>query len=300
MRLADIGAPNQKSFPLALLGGDRDLAREIQGRLQLAGLLDPSPDGQFGPISNWALRAFCERAGLPQDKGLTPAIADALLASSVTDVFPLQPEDDLAGRIIRGMQTKGYFITRHPRCINIVYVEGCDTAGQPNDNAPNRFNDIRTVISVNEAGKPALVGAWQATTEPGDFYTKPENWLDPNGPAHIALDQFKAWVVGTHMAGTNGAHEALVQRARIRVHRDANADFRRAGDKIFTLDSSINQHHGFNKANDQVGNTSAGCLVGRRIGEHQQFMDIVKQDDRYLASHAYMFMTTVMTFSDLG
>jgi hypothetical protein len=72
--------------------------------------------------------------------------------------------------------------------------------------------------------------AWDGTTEPGMFWTL--NPLNPNGAARIAFGQYKAWIVGTHLAGTKSAHEALVQVSPVSVHLDLNKDFKRTNDKI--------------------------------------------------------------------
>ena len=66
----------------------------------------------------------------------------------------------------------GFWIARHPDCVNIVYVEGMDGDGTPNDDAPDAFNDLRLLLRINKAGNPEIVASWQATTEPGTYYTK--------------------------------------------------------------------------------------------------------------------------------
>ena len=49
--LADIasGAP---PVPLALIGSDQALTRQVQQRLGEIGLVDPPANGNFGPVSN--------------------------------------------------------------------------------------------------------------------------------------------------------------------------------------------------------------------------------------------------------
>ncbi|HEY8521612.1 MAG TPA: hypothetical protein VIN61_16185 [Gammaproteobacteria bacterium] len=118
--------------------------------------------------------------------------------------------------------------------------------------------------------------------------------LDPRGAARIAFGQYKAWSVGTHMAGKPSAHEALVQTAPIRVHRDLNEDFERVGDQSFEGVFGINQHWGYDLPKSDIGKAGAGCLVGRTKSGHRRFMQLCKADARYVANHGYRFMTAVL------
>jgi hypothetical protein len=42
--------------------------------------------------------------------------------------------------------------------------------GTLNDNALNVWNDLRIVIDFRD-GKPKIIGCWEATTNPGKYYT---------------------------------------------------------------------------------------------------------------------------------
>ena len=137
------------------------------------------------------------------------------------------------------------------------------------------------------------MGRWDATTEPGKYYTSVRK-IDPRGAARIAFGQYKAWSVGTHRAGTRTAHEALVQTAPISVFRDLNEDFERQGDEEASGLFGINQHWGYDLPKSDIGRASAGCLVGRTKSGHRAFMALCKADPRYVASNGYRFMTTVM------
>jgi hypothetical protein len=79
------------------------------------------------------------------------------------------------------------------------------------------------------------------------------------------------------------------------VHRDLNQDFSRAGDKTEAgSDFAINQHWGYDNPRDDLGRSSAGCLVGRTKTAHREFMRTVKSDPRYLANNGYRFMPAVL------
>jgi hypothetical protein len=190
------------------------------------------------------------------------------------------------------MQAAGHWLCRHPDCVNIVYIEGMDPDGVRNIDEPNVFNDLRLVLRINRAGNPQVVETWEATTEPGKHFTIKK--LDSRGAARIVFGQYKAWSVGTHMSGRPSAHEALVQTAPIRVHRDLNEDFERTGDAVFDGLFGINQHCAFDIPKSDIGRASAGCLVGRTMAGHRAFMALCKADPRYTANNSYRFLTAVL------
>jgi hypothetical protein len=298
MTLEDIaaGAP---PVPLAVIGGDKGLTRQVQERLGAIGLLDPPADGSFGPVSLWAIAQFLRKIGAAAATTLDANAAKTLLSNEATALFPLHTPDSLAGRVVRAMEAAGHWLCRHPDCVNIVYVEGMDRDGTPNIDEPNMFNDLRLVLRVNRAGNPETVEAWEATTEPGKHYTLIEK-LDPRGAARIAFGQYKAWSVGTHMVGRPTAHEALVQTAPIKVHRDLNQDFERTGDALFDGLFGVNQHWGFDMPKSDIGRASAGCLVGRTKAGHRAFMVLCKTDPRYMANNSYRFLTAVLPANALA
>jgi hypothetical protein len=293
MTLEDIASGARPPVAVAVIGGDLQLCRQVQDRLAQFGILDPPADGHFGPVSQWALGQFMRRVGTPNKPSLDPSTATSMLQSSAQDLFPLNPTASLAGQITQGLIAGDHWICRHPDCVNIVYVEGLDANGTPNDDAPNIFNDLRLALRISKAGHPEIVGAWEATSEPGRFHTIVKK-LDPRGAARIAFGQYKAWAVGTHNVGKKSAHEALVQTKPIKVHRDLNEDFERTGDAVIEGVFGINQHSGFDQPKQDIGATSAGCLVGRTKTGHREFMALCKTDARFVASHGYCFMTAVM------
>lgn len=283
--------------PLLHIGGDVPLTREIQSRLGEIGLLDPPADGQFGPVSQWATGQFLKQADLAGKTVIDAEVARALLNNSADDLFPVKPTRTLAGRLVQTLQSKGHWISRHPDCVNIIYVEGMDDDGKANDNAPNVFNDLRLVLKINRSGIPTIVNEWEGTTEPGMFFEmNPETEL---GAARIAFGQYKAWVVGTHKPNSKSAHEALVQAAAINIFRDLDKNFNRTGDRLFNGIFGINQHWGFDLPKTDVRNASAGCLVGRTKTGHREFMSIVKDDARFQVSRGYRFMTAVLPAADV-
>lgn len=260
----------------------------IQKRLIDIGVLDPPVDGVFGAISEWALAAAHIR-----DTPIAEHIDHILKLLDEKQSLPLKPGANLAGRIVRAMQKHHYWINRHPSCFNIVYIEGMDSNGKANANKPNTFSSLRIILRVKADGTPEIVDWWHATTQPSKYWTmKPMN---PRGAARIAFGQFKCWSVGMH----NKNHEALVQTAVLPVYRDKKKLFKRYGEKHVGI-FGINQHWGYDLPMHNLGNSSAGCLVGRTRNGHREFMKLVKNDARYKASHgSYRFMTTVMPAAEV-
>lgn len=290
-------AGSSAAAPLAGIGADKALATEIQQRLAVVGLLDPPADGVFGPVSLWAIGQFLKKIGTSTKTMVDAEVAQALLDSDLSELFPVRLPDTLAGRVVRALQQNGHWLSRHPDCVNVVYVEGLDSDGSLNDDAPNVFNDLRLLLRINRAGNPEIVEAWESTTEPGKHFTI--NKEDARGAARIAFGQYKAWSVGTHKLGKPSAHEALVQTAPIRVFRDLNEDFERTGDAVFEGIFGINQHWGFDFPKSDIGIASAGCLVGRTKAGHRGFMALCKDDPRFAANNSYRFTTAVMPATDL-
>lgn len=201
---------------------------------------------------------------------------------------------DLADRIIKYMLVKSYKVATGQRQYNIVYLEGMNLDGSLNADLPNIFNDRRLIIQVLD-GKPSIIGNWEATTEPGGRYTYQP--MNPKGAARIAFGQYTAWAVGMH--GYANRHEALVQVASVKVHRDFNKDFKRTGDRTDIGLFAINQHWGYDLPINNIANASAGCLVGRTTAGHREFMQLVKGDSRYERDRSHIFTTTVIAGDDL-
>ena len=293
MNLDEFSRTRQRPLSLPALAADKELAHDIQGRLAALGVLDPYVDGKFGPVSTWALGAFAERVKINFRFELSPELAMVLLRADAQATFPLLPGDGLAARVVGALQRRGYWIARGPGAANIVYIEGLDLDGSANENAPNVFNDLRMIIKVAPNGAPNIEGMWEATTEPGRFYT--QHPLDRGGAARIAFGQHKAWSVGFH----RNDHEALVQTDDLAFYRDLNKDYQRKGDRLFTSMIGLNQHWGYDLPRGDIGHSSAGCLVGRTPQGHREFMKIIKADPRYEVSRGYKFMSTVISASAL-
>jgi hypothetical protein len=257
--------------------------KEAQQHLTRLRLLDPPADGQWGQQSIAALREFQLTSKL-----LIGNLDDKtkLALARAPDVV-IECENDLAGRIVRHMLAQGYWVPAGNQLYSIVYVEGMGVDGTLNSDDPNEWNDARFVIEVI-GGTPRIVGAWSATTEPGDHYTYYP--MNPGGAFRIRFGQYQAWQMGLH--GNSDPHEALIQVNLIKGFRDFNQDFMRIGDQVEEGLFGVNQHWGYDMK--KVGVASAGCLVGCSRRGHREFMDILRQDRRYRTNSRYTFFTAIL------
>jgi hypothetical protein len=175
---------------------------------------------------------------------------------------------------------------------NIFYVQGMFPNGIQNDNAPNRFNDSRFLVEVNPT--PRLVGAWEASIEPGSHYTKQP--MNSQGTAQIQVPgHYKAWRIGKH----KNRELALVQVAPVDIIRDKNRNGKLdEGDEKEYSQIGVNQH----SASDQklVDSASAGCPVGRTSKGHQEFMSFLQKDVDYKNNKSFTFSTSFIPAKELN
>jgi len=186
-----------------------------------------------------------------------------------------------ARSIIAYMESQGYDVFRNPGEVNIIHVRN-------GSKARDLFEDRRIIIQfVN--GNPVITGDWAETTKPGLAIVR--NPINPKGAFAIALGQYKAWQIGTHVGGSGRhAHEALIQTgAPVSGYRDTN------GDGVFDAPDQgwfgINIHAPWSDGS-QVWDRSAGCLVVAKQQDHQVFMGQVKKDPRFLADSGFVFTST--------
>lgn len=183
-------------------------------------------------------------------------------------------------RMIAICEKAGYKIFKNPGELNIIYIEGLSMGYsiEKNQDQLDGWNDIRMLVDFFDA-RPRILFWQNATTEPGRSATMSAAARKRGGVARITFGQhLECWQIGMH----KGKHEALVQVATIKVHRDADRNGIRTGDPI-DYATGINQHTTSPTFRGQnVGNWSEGCLVGRNYRLHKRFMAMLKTDIRYL------------------
>jgi hypothetical protein len=287
------------NFEIRLSGDDDNLLRFAKAMFRFEA-------GQPTPLSNAQIRyGFVIGRNGGKLPAAPPNVGAAFKPAPATDAA-------LARRIVAAMEHIGAQVDRGEGELNIVYVEGMNLDGTPNDNAIDKWNDLRCVVGFDrsgvkdargraDAGIPVLMFKCDATTEPGLYYDRIQPIGGPKGAALIALGQQRCWQVGIHHPG--GPQEALVQTgAAVSIYRDYDRSFRRQAGHISTGWYGINQHgtrEGSDGAPSSIGRWSAGCLVARRFADHKAFMALVKSDPRYRADHQYVFATTVLSAEDV-
>jgi hypothetical protein len=197
----------------------------------------------------------------------------------------------IAAALVDYAKTKNWEIRTGQGKYNIFYVQGMFPSGVKNENTPNQFNDSRFLVEVNPT--PRLVGAWEASIEPGNHYTKQP--MNPQGTAQIQVPgQYKAWRIGKH----KNRELALVQVAPVDIIRDTNRNGKAdEGDEKSHSQIGANQH----SASDQkvVDDASAGCPVGRTSKGHQEFMNFLQKDTDYQKNSNFIFSTGFIAAKEL-
>ena len=195
--------------------------------------------------------------------------------------------DKIAAALVDYARKQNWEVRTGEKRYNIFYVQGMFPNGIQNDNAANKFNDSRFLVEVNPT--PRLVGAWEASIEPGNYYIKQP--MNASGAAQIQVPgQYKAWRVGKHKV----RELALVQVAPVDIIRDKNRNGKvDEGDKKEHSLIGANQH----SASDQqfVDAASAGCPVGRTSKGHQEFMRFLQEDADYKANKNFTFPTSFIS-----
>lgn len=206
----------------------------------------------------------------------------------------------IANQIFNYMQYKKLHFDRNPEHVNIIYVEGVNEDLQPNGDRIDFWNDRRLVIQCDKWGQPQILLNVACTTEPGLAATNSAAAKKRGGVARVQFGQFTAWRVGFHQQTRLGtSHPALVQVMPLNVHRDANQDGIRPGDKILPA-WGINQHGTRLNLNPaRVGMWSEGCLVGRDWPDHIRFMELIQTDACYKKSKTHIFTTTILNGTEM-
>lgn len=191
-----------------------------------------------------------------------------------------------ARAVYQHMLARGDRFATGPGEKNLIYLEGVSPDFTLNADLPDGWNDLRCVMEFLENGQPYFSHVARATCEPGISATYSREAMRNGGVARMQLKQYReACTMGFHKGNPN--HPALVQCAEILVYRDANRDMKRTGDPINPA-YGVNHHStrpGFK--GQFVGNFSAGCGVGWNWEQHIEFINIMKQDPRYIANPAF-------------
>lgn len=177
---------------------------------------------------------------------------------------------------------KGYtfFDPAKPYNLNIIGIRSKNVIA-------NSFDDTLCLIFSDDSLTPQIF-SFAATTDPGLFWLK--NPLNVSGTAILVPGQYK----GSHQIGLHkGQYEALVQKAAVKVWRDANKDGK--------LDFSGPQQEGIfginihrsnpDSESQAVEKWSAGCTVFKKVADFKFFMGICnKSKSLYGNSFTYTLL----------
>lgn len=208
-------------------------------------------------------------------------------------------QDELAVRIVRAMRNRAHVISDGIGECELVYVRGCNTNGTKNANRPDYYDDLRVVLHRTSDGFETH--RWRATTQPGPTLTNnPVAGARPKGAAILPPGQHPAvWIRDKH----SGKYWAICQRlGPVTVARDKNKDMNPAGDETTTGMFGINHHHGSQTGpgDHRIGAHSAGCLVTPLISDHENFMDVMMSDPRYIKNNRHGWRTTILEYEWLN
>lgn len=192
--------------------------------------------------------------------------------------------------IAKLMQSQGYRLRTAPGAVNVVYLQNPNflaTMGQ--------WSDRRIILVFKDANTPVIIHDAEATTKP-----TPETFASPpnrsGSPVIVPGQYLNSWVVGQHCGASGKCQEALVQAGPVLLIRSKD------GGKTFASPrwelTGINQHHGYNVAAVKT-NIAQGCLVGKSIQEHQEFMASIKRDPDYIRNRNFRIPTTILSMGEL-
>ena len=274
------------------------MTEQVQLKLTEWGLLDPAFEvtnqGTIirPSVGKWGSQSQSAWEKLAELFNRDPAKPDI---SGINAPEPIKNSgDDVAFKLAKYYQDRGWFLARGNDVFNFVGLEGLDPGWKKNGDLPDFYNDLFVAFQVEFSGACKIVGKWKQTTEPGRRWT--ERPMNPGGAARIFIGsggegcQYKAWQVGTH--GQARPHEALIQTGgEVLVCRDLNKDYKRTGDRIDKGMFGINLHAG---EGETIGAWSAGCQVIQGFANHEARMKLAKRDRRYKANNRYTFIYAVV------
>jgi hypothetical protein len=288
MHIKDIVTENKT---IELSKAPETLLREIQEALAKLTLY-PSHrvDGQYGPLTDAGWRAFKQMTKQAKPEFIGPGSAHLLLERTRnTNLVPNKlPPSNLANRIFNLCNDRGYALDLQPGAVNIIGIEGMSPSGNPNNDAPDQWNDSIGLLSLVDR-VPKMLCLYQGTTEPGRYYTM--NPLNPGGAARLQLGQHKKlWIVGQHRG-----YEAMQQVGAATLVRDKNRNAQRDDKVTVERGNGINLHSTSPRFIPSiVDRFSAGCVVIQRWNEFQQLMKLIKGSTQYKNNRSAQFDFTLL------
>jgi len=232
------------------IGSKGDRVKELQR------LLNILPDGDFGPMTDKAVKEY------QQDNNL---VSDGIVGAKTWTHLQTPKNQYTLQQVYDAVTGKGYKWFSN---LNIVGIRNSDT----DDLVTNKYDDHITV--AEKIGDDWHFHCWKATTDPGLY------WIDnpinaKGGTAILVPDQYAGvYKIDRH----NGKYKALCQRyGKVKVYRDGNKD-----DVYDYENTTINLgYFGINihrssayRISNYINKYSAGCQVFADPDDFDDFMNI--------------------------
>lgn len=231
------------------LGSKGDAVVALQNALVASGA-KIVVDGDFGPSTDAALKAFQAARGLTQDGVAGPKTWAALLGAPVAS-----PLDGLTfDAVIERAKQFGHKTWSDP---NRLWLFGIRNKNR----TANSFDDVLGCCWTDEAGAKHIK-LWLGTTDPGSYWLL--NPMNPSGTAILVAAQYlDTWSIDLHA----NQYRALCQRnGKVSAFRDASRDNKHdlIPSTIITGYFGINIHAATQRpggVSTAVDKWSAGCQV---------------------------------------
>ena len=237
------------------LGSKGDEVKNVQDRLNEHGFGPLKLDGDFGPVTESAVKRFQRASGLSVD-GIVGPNTKRHLDKPPAPVSLINVEEKI-NKLLAAMENKGYEVHEDGK-INTIGVRSPTIES-------NAFDDLIYLLWKKDG--VWILKEYKATTDPGIFWLANPSRVE--GTAILVPGQYNSHKLGKHQ----GRYDALVQHVnKVSVWRDSNrnAILDRSG-TIYKGYFGINIHHA-GKSSTQVNKWSAGCQVFARISDWNEAM----------------------------
>jgi hypothetical protein len=186
--------------------------------------------------------------------------------------------------IINEIKAQGFFISRGEYRNNIIYIRNCTAEGFLKNDTPYDYSDIRLILIVKHSGFAYIKKIWSCVIDNDERLSK----YKQSGELFkiITPQQTWGWMLSKNYIEEN-YQDGLVQVrpvAIIKVGENSQTveDFKPLG---------INQYGG---RPGKVGKLHSKPLACNSVENHKEFIDILKNDMRFLISKNYIFASTFL------
>lgn len=210
-------------------------------------------DGDFGPKTDAAVKAYQQKHGLKVDGVVGIKTWDHIMSRQSSSGIILKKENFTYDKVKEVMLRLGYPFVEEEGKVNMIGVRS-------SNRSVDNWDDFFILTSI-EGGKKMIWVNDQFTTDPGIYYMT-QKLLNPAGCGILVPGFYKdVWVIGGHGPTK---YEALIQLGnKVRAYRDRNKDNFMDFDPKTIQEGwfGCNQHHGYDSG--RVSKNSAMCQVHR-------------------------------------